>query len=114
MAKYKGLDQLIRKGVLESVELVETGISGLSSKDREKLEQEAIKRSDMELRQVCAKVAAPLADRLDSAVETVGCSKRQFIERALIAAIERVDEIAEDEGLPDLIDQMRGAHDAHA
>lgn len=112
MAKYRGLDQLIRRGVLDTVETVETGMSGLRPEAREYLREEALKRSDMELRQVCAKVAAPLADRLDRAVDTIGCSKREFLERAIIAAIDRVDEISDEEGLPDLIDEMRGAYEA--
>lgn len=47
----------------------------------------------LELRQVCAKLSVELADRIDSTVSVLGISKRLFIERALIEALDQVDAI---------------------
>lgn len=48
-----------------------------------------------ELRQVCAKLTVELADRIDRTVSVLGISKRLFIERALIEALDQVDAIIE-------------------
>ena len=47
----------------------------------------------LELRQVCAKLSVELAERIDRTVSVLGISKRLFIERALIEALDQVDEI---------------------
>lgn len=52
----------------------------------------------IELRQVCAKLTVELADRIDRTVSVLGISKRLFIERALIEALDQVDAIIECHG----------------
>lgn len=49
----------------------------------------------IELRQVCAKLTVELADRIDQTVSVLGISKRLFIERALIEALDQVQAIIE-------------------
>ena len=43
------------------------------------------------LRNVCAKLTVELSDRIDSTVAVLGISKRLFIERALIEAMDQAD-----------------------
>nr|QBM91747.1 hypothetical protein pA6H1_p02 [Pseudomonas sp.] len=43
------------------------------------------------LRNVCAKLSVELADRLDQTCSNLDVSKRQFIERALIEAMDQAD-----------------------
>ena len=60
------------------------------------------------LRNVCAKLSPELADRLDSMVSVLGISKRLFIERALIEALDQCDEIVEAHGVPEEIESRMG------
>ena len=43
------------------------------------------------LRNVCAKLTIELSDRIDATVALLGISKRLFIERALIEAMDQAD-----------------------
>ena len=45
---------------------------------------------------VCAKLAQPLVDRLDEALSVLGMTKRDFIELALIEALDKVDQVLKD------------------
>lgn len=45
------------------------------------------------VKNVCAKLVVPLVERLDSTLNTLSISKRQFIEYAIIEALDRADEI---------------------
>lgn len=48
------------------------------------------------LRNVCAKLSVPLVERLDKALDVLDISKRQFIELALIEALDKVDQVLVD------------------
>lgn len=48
------------------------------------------------VKNVCAKLVIPLVERLDSTINTLSISKRQFIEYAIIEALDRTDEIMND------------------
>jgi len=48
------------------------------------------------LRNVCAKLHESLIERLDNTINNLGVSKRQFIEYAIIEALDRADEIIGD------------------
>jgi len=50
------------------------------------------------LRNVCAKLTVELSDRIDRTVSVLGVSKRSFIERALIEAMDQVDAMLEEVG----------------
>lgn len=49
----------------------------------------------MKLQNVCAKLDQSLVDRLDQALSVLDMTKRDFIELALIEALNKVDEILE-------------------
>ena len=49
-----------------------------------------------ELRNVCAKLPVSLVDRLDEALHMLALTKRDFIELAIIDALDKVDRIAEE------------------
>lgn len=49
-----------------------------------------------EVKNVCAKLSVELSDRLDALVETLGMSKRSFIEAALIQAMDCAECALED------------------
>lgn len=50
----------------------------------------------VELRNVCAKLSVELADRLDNTLGLIDMSKRQFIEMALIEALDKVDQAVQE------------------
>ena len=52
--------------------------------------------SPIPLRNVCAKLSVPLVERLDNALAILDISKRQFIELALIEALDKVDQVLVD------------------
>lgn len=52
--------------------------------------------SPIPLRNVCAKLSVELVDRLDNALSVLSISKRQFIEAALIEALDKVDQVLEE------------------
>lgn len=52
--------------------------------------------SPIPLRNVCAKLSVQLVERLDNALGILDISKRQFIELALIEAMDKVDKVLED------------------
>lgn len=45
---------------------------------------------------VCAHLPMPLVDRLENSLGILGMSKREFIQAAIIDALDRFDKIAED------------------
>lgn len=53
------------------------------------------------MRNVCAKLTIELAERIDRTADTLGVTKRQFIERALIAAMDQADEMIREMGVFD-------------
>lgn len=61
-----------------------------------------------QLRNVCAKLAPELAERIDRTVSVLGISKRLFIERALIEALDVVDGILEAHEVPQEIEDRVG------
>lgn len=62
------------------------------------------------LRNVCAKMTAELSDRIDQTVSVLGISKRLFIERSLIEAMDQVDAMLEEVGALDFSsDENAGA-----
>lgn len=48
------------------------------------------------LRNVCAKLSVELVDRLDNALSVLSMSKRQFIEMAIIEALDEVDKVLQE------------------
>lgn len=50
------------------------------------------------LRQMCAKITPQLHDRLDQMTNLLDMSKREFVEAALIDALNRADEVLERSG----------------
>ena len=62
------------------------------------------------LRHVCAKLSAELADRIDQTVSVLGISKRLFIERALIEALDQVDVIMEAHEVHEELASMEANH----
>jgi len=62
------------------------------------------------LRNVCAKLSPDLSDRIDRTVSVLGISKRLFIERALIEALEQVDAIMDAHQVPEEIEERMGVN----
>ena len=56
------------------------------------LEQEQNKENS-QIKTVCAPISQTLFDRLDNTLNILDISKRKFIEMAIIAALDRADEI---------------------
>jgi hypothetical protein len=51
------------------------------------------------IRNICAKITADLYDQISDYCNLLGISKRRFIEAALIAALDRVEQIIRERGL---------------
>lgn len=60
----------------------------------------------IQLRNVCAKLTVELADRLDRTCSNLSVSKRQFIEVALIEAMDQADSALNDCGVWDELDKQ--------
>lgn len=60
------------------------------------LSDKIIEDSDLETKQVCAKISLQLFNRLDDVSDDMGISKRSFIELALINALDEFDAIAKE------------------
>lgn len=58
---------------------------------------EIVDTGSVELRNVCAKLSVQLADRLDNTLAMIDMSKRQFVEMALIEALNKVDQALEEQ-----------------
>lgn len=56
------------------------------------------------LRNVCAKLTVELAERIDRTAANLGVTKRQFIERALIDAMDQADAMLTEVGVWDEFD----------
>lgn len=56
------------------------------------------------LRNVCAKLTVELAERIDNTAVALGVTKRSFIERALIEAMDQVDAMFEQVGAWDSLE----------
>jgi len=54
------------------------------------------KENKLPLKNVCAKLHTSLVERLDSTLNTLSISKREFIEYAIIEALDKADEIMEE------------------
>ena len=60
--------------------------------------------SGVKLQNVCAKLAQPLVDRLDQALSVLDMTKRDFIELALIEALDKVDAILDETNAFEFVD----------
>jgi len=61
------------------------------------------------LRNVCAKLTVELAERIDNTAAVLGITKRLFIERALIEAMDQVDAMLDQVGAWEGFDDNAGA-----
>ena len=59
------------------------------------------------VKNVCAKLAITLVDRLDQALSVLEMSKRDFIEIALIEALNKVDQVLADTDAFEHIDRLQ-------
>ena len=72
---------------------------GVATVDDGKGGQRPAKLEDFyEVKNVCAKLHVKLVERLDNTLNLLEMSKREFIELALIEAMNRVDDIIEETG----------------
>jgi len=53
----------------------------------------------MKMRNVCALISVPLFDRLEETCGVLSITKREFIEAALIEALNQADKIIQEEGV---------------
>lgn len=61
----------------------------------DKLLDEGLASGDITIRNVCAKVPSTLVDRLDEVCGFLHVSKREFVERALVDALDRASSVME-------------------
>jgi len=71
---------------------------GVTDENGDPLAEELIAES-LELKNVCAKLPTSLVDRLESTLQVLHISKREFIEIAIIAAIDEAVEIMAENGV---------------
>ena len=65
----------------------------------------------LELKNVCAKLHVSLANRLDTTVNSLNISKREFIQYALIEALDRADEIMSEVDITEFLREENGFND---
>ncbi len=61
----------------------------------------------VDMKNVCARLAPPLAARLQQTVELLGVTRRRFLEAAIIDALDMADRILESEGVPEALGEGR-------
>jgi hypothetical protein len=85
LIQFKALSQIYRAS--SNSDVSEMHMANMPSVDKEKL------------RNVCALISVSLFDRLESSCSLLQITKRQFIEAALIEALDKADKIVQDEGV---------------
>lgn len=68
----------------------------------------------LRIKNVCAKLSGDLVDRLDNSLGILGMSKRDFIEMALVEALDRVDQELGDIDAFEFIEARQAAHEGEA
>lgn len=68
----------------------------------------------LRIKNVCAKLSGDLVDRLDNSLGILGMSKRDFIEMALVEALDRVDQELADIDAFEFIEARQAAHEGEA
>ena len=63
------------------------------------VKQDPAQIEKMKMRNVCALISVPLFDRLEELCGVLSSSKREFIEAALIEALNQADKIVDEEGV---------------
>ena len=97
--KKSQLDSLIRRNTLVRI----------SELKNESLTEYLIDNASGDIplvKNLCTRVAAPLADEIDSLCETLGMTKRAFCESAFIEAVNRTKEIMDEEGFHDAVSEV--------
>ncbi len=77
------------------------------------VQQDPASAEKMKVRNVCALIGLPLFDRLEEMCGTLSITKREFIESALIEALNISDKIVEEEGLFDHWEKLTALSDAN-
>lgn len=68
----------------------------------------------LRIKNVCAKLSGDLVDRLDNSLGILGMNKRDFIEMALVEALDRVDQELEDIDAFEFIEAKQKADEGEA
>lgn len=58
------------------------------------------------IKNVCAKVNSQLSDEIDELCNLLGMSKRQFLEAAMVRALEEARVVMEEEGVNDYLEAL--------
>lgn len=87
LIQFKALSQIYGNGP----DLLENLVNSNNLSEAEKVK----------MRNVCALIPVELFDRLEQICGFLNFSKREFIEASLIEALDRANQIIEDEGLPE-------------
>jgi len=94
---------------------IESG-SLLKSDDGQTVRRTSLEEAFPQLRikNVCAKLSGDLVDRLDNSLGILGMSKRDFIEMALVEALDRVDQELHDIDAFEFIEAKQKADEEEA
>jgi len=94
---------------------IESG-SLLKSDDGQTVRRTSLEEAFPQLRikNVCAKLSGDLVDRLDNSLSILGMSKRDFIEMALVEALDRVDQELADVDAFEFIEARQAADEGEA
>jgi len=94
---------------------IESG-SLLKSDDGQSVRRTSLEEAFPQLRikNVCAKLSGDLVDRLDNSLGILGMSKRDFIEMALVEALDRVDQELHDIDAFEFIEAKQKADEGEA
>jgi hypothetical protein len=92
LIQFKALSQIYGNGA----DLLEKMVNPNNLEETEKVK----------MRNVCALISVQLFDRLEKTCALLELSKRQFIEASLIEALDRADEIVQQEGVFDHFENL--------
>lgn len=92
----------MRNSMLDRI-LLEKSLSAINHSDMSGLVDHMVLTDKSVTKNVCAKVAPELSDRIDNIVTILGLSKRKFLEAAYIEACERAEHIMREEGVYEML-----------
>lgn len=96
----------MKRSFIESL-VTEKALAILNRSDGEQIIDYAVDEAEGLTKNVCARVSTKLSDDIDSLCDFLGLSKRRFVEAALIDAVRKAQQILDDEGVVEFLEEQK-------
>jgi hypothetical protein len=96
----------MKRSFIESL-VTEKALAILNRSDGEQIIDYAVDEAEGLTKNVCAWVSTKLSDDIDSLCDLLGLSKRRFVEAALIDAVRKAQQILDDEGVVEFLEEQK-------